>query len=279
MLEKIVPTPETSFFDQIHIFNDFFLCNISSQELLLNFRAEKWSMQISNTGEILNQAENLNIPDSKDVWGSNNWFVHATDREINKKTVLPNDPQNSTWTFIPVFEDVYKSYNSSIYIEQDSIVVQYSLTLADGSIKDKIYKLSSDSGELSKEEKENNGTLLKDNLYELDREYLAPDGLTVNLKSIDVSDNNEGTTYYTISYTLTNRNGSSIITEGTFQACMEYLQPEGQQYGFFSRLYPGESINRSYTFRSLTSSPYKYIQYTNTFGSESTTKPIVWEIK
>jgi hypothetical protein len=96
---------------------------------------------------------------------------------------------------------------------------------------------------------------------EIGKPYLAPDSMTVTVNSITVTNNGQGTTYYTISYTLENKTKTTIINESNFDALYANNEVGATQYGLFGTLYPGESVKRSYEFRSLTGNPYYFIQY------------------
>ena len=90
------------------------------------------------------------------------------------------------------------------------------------------------------------------------------------MNSIDIINNNQGTTYYKIDYTLKNNTKSDIIPEGSFEAYYNLFTKGDFQTGFFNDLFPGESRMRTYTFKTLSNAPFMFIQYKHEWnGSES----------
>jgi len=90
--------------------------------------------------------------------------------------------------------------------------------------------------------------------------YLASDGLTVTLHSCVVVEKS-GSYEYSIDYTLRNNTSDQAIDEGTFK--MYYANEAGglQQYGFFGTLFPGDTIDRTYTFEELKTKPFDLLEY------------------
>jgi PKD repeat protein/photosystem II stability/assembly factor-like uncharacterized protein len=109
--------------------------------------------------------------------------------------------------------------------------------------------------------------------------YTAIDGLTVILNSLTITEK-IGSYQYNISYTLINNTSDKVIDEGTFK--MYYKNESGglPQYGFFGRLFPGDTINRTYTFEELKSKPFGILEYAsdNFFSSEPLANSLKWEV-
>lgn len=107
--------------------------------------------------------------------------------------------------------------------------------------------------------------------------YVARNGLTVTLTSFTFIDN--GSYYkYTANYTQKN-NTSTPIDEG--QLKLYFTNSTAQpQYGFFNKLYPGDSQSRSYTFNVLyTENPWRLeYDHDNFFASNPVTGSIQWII-
>jgi len=109
--------------------------------------------------------------------------------------------------------------------------------------------------------------------------YVAEDGLTVTLHSLTIIEK-IGSYEYTISYTLTNNTPDQVIDEGTFK--MYYASGGGQpQYGFFGRLFPGDTINRTYTFEELKSNPFDVLEYhsDNFFSDWPIADSLKWKVE
>jgi hypothetical protein len=90
--------------------------------------------------------------------------------------------------------------------------------------------------------------------------YLGNDGLYVRLNSLTVTETT-ATYRYDISYTLENRTADKAIDEGSFQAYFRNTSRGTPQYGFFGRLFPGNSLTRTYRWEELKSAPFSIIAY------------------
>ena len=112
--------------------------------------------------------------------------------------------------------------------------------------------------------------------------YVAADGLTVTLNSLDINVKT-GSYEYSIDYTLTNNTLDKAIDEGIFR--MYYANESGgqSQYGFFDKLYPGDTINRSYTFEELKSDPFGILEYYHLpdifFSDEPIAEALNWKVE
>jgi hypothetical protein len=107
--------------------------------------------------------------------------------------------------------------------------------------------------------------------------YVARNGLTVTLTAFTVVDTG---TYnnYTATYNQKN-NTSAPIDEG--QLKLYFTNSTAQsQYGFFNKLYPGDTQSRSYTFKVLyTETPWILeFDHDNFFASSPVTGSIQWVI-
>lgn len=109
--------------------------------------------------------------------------------------------------------------------------------------------------------------------------YIAADGLTVVLNSLTITEKS-GSYQYSINYTLTNNTADKAIDEGTFK--MYYKNESGglPQYGFFDKLFPGDTRNRTYTFEELKSKPFDVLEYSsdNFFSPEPLVNSLKWEV-
>jgi len=109
--------------------------------------------------------------------------------------------------------------------------------------------------------------------------YIADDGLTVVLNSLSITEK-IGSYQYAIDYTLTNNTPDKVIDEGAFK--MYYKNESGglPQYGFFGKLFPGDTKNRTYTFEELKSKPFDVLEYSsdNFFSTEPLINSLKWEV-
>lgn len=271
------------FYTDVNVFENFFFCSISQNELDKLPNAKMWFAQIDNNGNILNQDGEMNIPEKDAVWKDNDAFITVSPTSISKKNILINRFDLS-WDYAPDLPSYEECVNKVIF-DKDTVIITYALKLTDGNDGTYTYKLSyttgksiNDNPEEDNPEEDNPG----ENKYlDLEKSYIAPDSMTVTVRSIDVSSNEQGTIYYTINYTLENRTKDMIITEGTFEALFFDNQKGEYQTGFFGKLYPGESISRAYTFRSLGNKPYYFIQYKHDWmGSDGDIlkKSLKWKV-
>ena len=90
--------------------------------------------------------------------------------------------------------------------------------------------------------------------------YLASDGLTVTLHSCVVVEKS-GSYEYRIEYTLANNTSGQAIDEGTFKMYYENEAGGLPQYGFFGTLFPGDTMDRTYTFEELKTKPFDLLEY------------------
>ena len=90
--------------------------------------------------------------------------------------------------------------------------------------------------------------------------YVGNDGLSVRVNSLAVSETS-ATYRYSLSYTLENRTSDKAIDEGSFKAYFRNTTGGTPQYGSFGRLFPGNTLTRSYQWEELKSGPFGIIAY------------------
>lgn len=107
--------------------------------------------------------------------------------------------------------------------------------------------------------------------------YTARNGLTVTLNSFSIVDTG-GYYFYTANYTQKN-NTAVPIDEG--QLKLYFSNSSAQpQYGYFNKLYPGDTQSRSYTFKGLyTETPWILeFDHDNFFSSSPIAGSLQWEL-
>lgn len=104
-------------------------------------------------------------------------------------------------------------------------------------------------------------------------------GLTVTMKSMQIMDKG-GYSEITINYFQKNDTADKAIDEATFKIYYQDGSSE-PQYGFFDKLYPGDSVNRTYTFKALKSQIPLCVEYgTDVFFSSSPSKDTLkWKVQ
>jgi hypothetical protein len=90
--------------------------------------------------------------------------------------------------------------------------------------------------------------------------YQGDDGLHVRLNSLTVAET-VSTYRYDISYTLENRTVDRAIDEGAFKAYFRNSSGGTPQYGFFGRLFPSNTLTRTYRWEELKTAPFGIIAY------------------
>lgn len=110
--------------------------------------------------------------------------------------------------------------------------------------------------------------------------YVAPDGLTVTLTSLTITEK-IGSYQYTIWYTLKNEQPDRAIDEGTFKMYYESESGGLPQYGFFGILFPGDSLARTYTFEELKGKLFGILAYHHEqfFSSEPLEDSLKWKVE
>lgn len=111
---------------------------------------------------------------------------------------------------------------------------------------------------------------------EVGESYEAADGLTVTLESFDVLEKT-GSYQYKIEYTLSNEIDSAI-DEGSFKLYGDENLP---QYGSFDKLFPGDSITRSYTFEEEKHISFDILAYHHDqfFEDSPPEEALIWKVK
>ncbi len=95
---------------------------------------------------------------------------------------------------------------------------------------------------------------------DLNKPYISKDNnMTVEVTKIKTN-KKEQYMEFTIEYNQKNNTTDQAIDEGTFKIFYKNGESE-PQYGFFNKLYPGETITRTYTFKALKSQEPICIEY------------------
>lgn len=113
-------------------------------------------------------------------------------------------------------------------------------------------------------------------LREVGTPYIGDDGLTVTVLSITVTER-PGSFVYSVSYRLENSTAGAI-DEGSFKLFGD--AGSLPQYGFFSRMFTSDVIERTANFEEEKSKPFLYLAYhSNQFFAGSPPRgALVWQI-
>ena len=136
----------------------------------------------------------MELPYGNTIWKDETNFVSANNAIITRGNTADI---TKTWKFYPQLP-YYNSYSSHLSFEKDNIIASYDLTTVDGVVK-YTYKILYNTGRVIESNNPNDED--KFDYLDFGKEYLAPDNMTVTMNSIDIINNNQGTTYYKIDYT------------------------------------------------------------------------------
>lgn len=256
-IATFIKIKEQYFYSYVNVYEKSFICGIDGREISLNPKADGWFAQISNKGKIIQLIPHMAIPYGNTIWEDEINFISA-DRKVIKRGST-SDPSYK-WEFYTNLP-ADGSYTLELSLNEDIVTAKYTFDTINKDVV--LYRISYSTGKIiqQNEPEDNNPNESEFKYLDIGKEYLAPNNMTVIMNSINITDNNQGTIYYTINYTLKNKTKSDIIPEGSFDAYSSGLKKEGKQYGFFDNLYPGESKTREYTFRTLPENPFVFIQY------------------
>jgi len=259
---KFINVFEGYYYSNIYEYDDFFFCILSQNEFnKLPDGTKMYNIQLDYEGNILNQAEKINIPHGFALWKNKDYFITMYDennKSIIEKQHVVAENTDKNWTFEAELPG-HKSYEANAYFVNDSVVIDYDLVLTDETKAAKSFKLSYETGKLDPKDDPDSP---ENYVYlELGKEYLAPSGLSVTLETIQVVDDGAGETDYFISYTVANKNEKEIIPEGIFEMYFGDYTKGPFQTGAFDKLHPGEYRKRAYVFTTSSSKPYFFIQY------------------
>lgn len=259
---KKVRLAEGYIFDHIYSMTDYFYTYISQSKLDLTSNAWKETFRIANNGKTINSTRDLtSIPPLNSIISSDTTFITIDKNNIAKASIFGDNYWNN-------YVNNLSSWDYEI--AQDTLQIAY----GESESRDTLY-IELTTGEII------NDTIIGAyNFCEIGKTYIARDSLTVTLNNIAIRSNGAGTNYYTIDYTLINRTKDKSITEGAFKMFYKYQSGGENQTGFFSKLYPGESIHRTYSFKSLEAEPFYILEYDhdNFFNAAPIEGSMKWEI-
>lgn len=114
---------------------------------------------------------------------------------------------------------------------------------------------------------------------EINKKYLADDGLTIKVNSIVKSFIENSKTSYKINYTVTNNSDKEVL-ENNFTLYSLTGDEKIRQTGFFDKLFPGDSRTRTFTFDALYSKNYHILEYNSDFFENGPNKnKLMWELE
>jgi hypothetical protein len=93
----------------------------------------------------------------------------------------------------------------------------------------------------------------------LNKPYLAKSGMTVTLESVTMVDHGANYIDYVITYVQSNMT-QFAIDEGMLKLYFQNTSPM-PQYGGFNKIYPGDTLRRTYTFTQLKSEATSVLEY------------------
>ena len=143
---KMTPiiTKEKHHLSYIEPYNNFFICGITEHDLMANPYVTEWHAQISNAGEIMFQAKKINKPNKNSIWLSNNEFIRADDKVIERTTLDQSIP--ATWKY-PTPIETFKSYTVDMTLNNNLVTVVYHIQQEGGTSNEVEHTFSVETGE------------------------------------------------------------------------------------------------------------------------------------
>lgn len=129
-------------YSDVTVFEKFFFCTISDEEIVHYPKAEKLTVQIDNEGKIIRQAKTMNVPDGTVIWLTDTSFIQMNAKKIEKGDLI----QESEWTFTPDLPKEYQSCKMELSLNEGEVVATYYLTLSDTEKDTRSYRLSLATG-------------------------------------------------------------------------------------------------------------------------------------
>lgn len=93
----------------------------------------------------------------------------------------------------------------------------------------------------------------------LNQPYLAKNGMTVTLEKMAVTDRGNGYVDYAVTYVQANKSNLAI-DEGALKLYFQGATPL-PQYGFFNKIYPGDTLRRTHIFTQLRTDTPSVLEY------------------
>jgi len=262
-----------------------------------NIVSYEWDFEDGDTGsgEIINHTFSstgsykveLTVTDNKGATDSTTKSIIVT--ESPNQPPIANFTANPTSGVVPL----EVSFNASSSFDSDGFIVSYAWDFKDGNtgtgltINHTFSSAGSYNVKLTVTDDEGATDSITKTITvteaitfcEIGVPYIANDGLTVTLNNLVITEK-VGSYQYTIDYTLTNNMPDKDIYEGAFKMYYKDQSDGLPQYGFFGKLFPGDTINKTYTFEELKSKLFDVLEYSsdNFFSPEPLVNSLKWEI-
>lgn len=140
---KQIKIRENYFYTDVFAFDDCFFCSINQHELLVNMYAKEWYVQLSNSGEIMYQADCMNIPSGKPLFINEHQFINITPTKVSKESLKCSE--GLYWEY-PVSLPENSKCEMNLSLDGDDISAIYNIVLTNGEQKTIEYKLSCNTG-------------------------------------------------------------------------------------------------------------------------------------
>lgn len=250
---------EHSLFTNIHLLKEGFLVYSEERERALSPNASDKIYYISNDGELIPTGKDIQlVPALEDILLTDFLFIVNNPNSLLLQNIYGEliwKTDSEKWNYSIKGNDLTINYNNATI--QDYVIIDM-----------KSFEVIIDTGVLPIPESSLS-------FMEIGKQYKLSNGLSIVLNSVESSNNEGGTLYYDVDYTLINETEKDIINEGRFALLYKDKRGAIYQNGIFGSLYPGESVNRFYQFKVLEVEPVNIITYE---GLTSIIDPLYWRI-
>lgn len=211
------------FYSYTNVYDKFFICGISNDEIDKNTNAIKWFSQISNNGDVLLSTSEMRKTNESTIFLSNDEFINAEEQYIERAFL--DGIKSSKWRR-DISLPKHKSYKQKLSLIDGALSVTYNLILLDDKDQEISYIIDMETGkdyknatgiELNKKEL----VLAVDKTYKLTATITPSDASNIKIswKSSDekIAIVNEGGFVTAISEgeceILANINGTNLVSE------------------------------------------------------------------
>lgn len=195
--------------------------------------------------------------------------ITITPKELS---LLIGESQSLSYTTVPEnaesFDVEWKSSNSGILSVNNGVCI--ALQAGESTVS-----VTSSDGKLSAHAK----VKVTDPYKKIGTTYKSMWGFDCTVTAIDIT-TSESRTSCLITYLIKNNTTDKVLNECVFSCTTQGGETIGQ-YGFFDKIYPGESRSRAYVFDTLSYDPFKTLNFVNVFMNpviDNNAEDLMWKL-
>lgn len=133
------------FYTEVHVYDRFFVCTITPEELNKLPNVKEWAVQIRNDGKILSQDKKFTVPKGDTFWPVDSVYICMNPEYIQKGKIFAESPE---WTY-KVSLPVHKTYKTDLSVQEkeDEVKATYILTSEDAKETTVTYEIFYKTGQ------------------------------------------------------------------------------------------------------------------------------------